>query len=109
MSIRSDIFDALSVSGLPGTHIAWPIGNAPDLPWFVYEVDSWGETYADNKNYHVAPTVTASLYEAEADPKVEQAFEDAVAAIGPYSTTETWLADENALVIQHTFTYLPKE
>ena len=37
------VFQTLKgMTGLPGTKLAWPLGNAPSLPWFVYYRDRKG-------------------------------------------------------------------
>lgn len=98
------VFSTLSgMTNLPGTKLAWPIGDVPSLPWFVYYRDRKGEVHADNDNYFLMPRYKAELYIKENDPELVDAFEEAVSTLGPYRHRETWLDSENCTM--HTFTF----
>jgi hypothetical protein len=92
---------------VPGTKDAWPVGNAPPLPWFVYRRAWGGEIYADNDNISLLPRYTAELYMAENDPEVLGRFEDAVSSLGTYSRRDSWLESQSCLMYTFRFTYLP--
>lgn len=99
------VYEALSASGIPGTKMAYPVGKTPALPFFVYMQESGGETFADNKNYETLTRYRAELYQKDNDPSVREAFESAVAAVGPFTTNEGWIASENCYMTAYSFTY----
>lgn len=99
------VFSTLTkATGLPGTKLAWPLGNAPNLPWFVYLLDKKGEVFADNDNYTIMPRYRAELYIRENDPELVALFESAVSTLGPYRHRESWLDSENCQMHSYTFT-----
>lgn len=108
MSQRETIFGAIRASGIDGTHLAWSVGKAPDLPWFVYETDR-DPFYADDDNYSEDVRVAVHLYERAQDEATEDAFyANLRRAFGPVSPgVDTWLADENCFVTTYRFTYHP--
>lgn len=91
------------LTGLPGTRRAWPFGQVPPLPWFVYYRDRKGEVHADNDNYFLIPRYKVELYTKENDPELVSIFMDAISTLGPYRHRETWLDSENCTM--HTFTF----
>lgn len=98
------VFQTLTgMTGLPGAKLAWALGEAPSLPWFVYYRDRKGELHADNDNYFILPRYKAELYIKENDPELVNAFEEAVSTLGPYRHREVWLDSENCTM--HTFTF----
>lgn len=109
MSTDEAVFAALSSSGLKGTKHAWPEGGpeggVPPLPWFTYDLEDDGLLAADDSNYNNLPTYRASLYEESTGGDAEEAFEDAVASLGPHSREEYWLASEGCWMVTYTFTY----
>ena len=105
MSCGSVVYSPLtSKTGLPGTKLAWPLGNAPSLPWFVYVREKGGEVFADNDNYHLLPRYRVELYLSEEDPELVKKFEKAVSMLGTYKHRESWLSDENCQMHSYTFT-----
>ena len=96
-------------SGLPGTELAWPYGEAPSLPWFVYMRSNDGETFAENDNYHSMPRYRAELYISENDADLVRTFANAVRRLGPYRHHEQWLDNENCQMHSYTFTLTRKE
>ena len=98
------VYEALAPSGVPGTRHAWAEGTKPPLPWFTYRLTNGGEVHADSRNYAALPRYRAELHLAEADPELEEAFRDAVAAIGPYSYGEEYDEEDAALVMTYDFT-----
>ena len=39
MGAHADVYAAVSSCGIPVTHVAWPVGKSPALPWAVYTVE----------------------------------------------------------------------
>jgi len=105
MRTDSAVFSALSASGIPGTKHAWPEGNAPDLPWFTYDLEDDGMLAADDANWQHMPVYRASLYQRASDRDTEDAFESALAGFGPFTREEYELEDEHALMTTYTFTF----
>lgn len=104
MTEEALVFSTLSgLTGLPGTKDAWPFGEVPSLPWFVYYRDKKGEFHADNDNYYLMPRYKAELYIRENDPELVTAFEEAVSTLGTYRHRDMWLESENCMM--HTFTF----
>lgn len=105
MTPDKEVYEALSASGIPGTKVAWQEGMAPPLPWFTYQRKRKGEVFAENSNYSALPRYEAELYIRENDTGVREAFEEAVASIGPYTAYETWIPTEQCLEVSYAFTY----
>lgn len=98
------VFSTLTgMTGLPGTKFAWPLGDVPPLPWFVYYRDKKGEFHADNDNYYLMPRYHAELYITENDPDLVASFEEAVSTLGSYRHRVVWNSSENCTM--HTFTF----
>lgn len=108
MTDDARVYTALSATGLKGTKIAWPLGNAPPLPWFTYQRSRGGEIHADNDNYIEFPRYVAELYIRENDPELVEEFGRAVRTIGPFSRREQWLTSENCMVYRFQFTLTPE-
>lgn len=101
------VYTTLKTSGLPGTKAAWPVGKAPELPWFVYKQDRGGEVFADNSNYEHMRRYTAELYMKDYDQEVVDRFEEALAVLSPYTSNESWIPSENCFMRSYEFTYHP--
>lgn len=109
MTDDARVFSTLhDVTGLPGTKLAWPLGEAPSLPWFVYSRERKGELYADNGKYFTMPRYRVELYTSENEPELLESFERAVELLGSDRFQETWIEGENCLIYSFTFT-LTKE
>jgi len=107
MTPDEEVFAALKASGLPGTKLAWQVGKAPPLPWFVYMRDKGGELFADDSNYERMVRFRAELYMKENDPATRAAFESAVSSVGPFSSVESWIPSESCYMVAYTFTHHP--
>lgn len=105
MTPNEEVYATLSATGLPGALSAWPIGQAPPLPWFVYYVQEGGEVFADDSNFTKLVRYRAELWTAQNDEEVRATFESAVSQIGPFTTNEGWVPSENAYMVAYTFTY----
>ena len=99
------VFETLSSSGIPGARTAYQKGKAPPLPWFVYLRERGGEVFADDSNHSKLQRYRAELYQREYDPDVQEAFEAAIASIGPYTSYDTWLPTEQCIETVYEFTY----
>lgn len=108
MTDDARVFTALKETGLKGTKSAWPLGNAPPLPWFTYQRTRGGDIYADNDNYIEFPHYAAELYIKENDPDLVRAFRRAVRTLGPCSQREEWLDSEGCYVYRFQFTLTPE-
>ena len=87
------------------TYRAWPVGNAPDLPFICYLATGTQNFDADNKTYHVIQDVAVELYTAKKDVTSEALVESKFAEIGlPWEKDETYLDDENCYEIIYTIT-----
>ena len=100
-----DVYQTLLLSGIPGTRMAYPEGEAPPLPWFVYMRRKGGEVIADDRNWSKMYRFRAELYMREYDPELVERFEDAIGSIGPYKADETWVPTERCLMVSYDFTY----
>lgn len=107
--MRSDdaVYATLLTSGLPGTKVGYPVGGAPPLPWFTYKRVKGGEFFGDNSNYALMQRYDIDLYQRDADDDVRDAFERAVAQVGPFKAVESWIPTENCWVTSYSVTYHP--
>lgn len=101
------VYSTLRETGLPGTRVGWPVGGAPPLPWFTYARAKKGEFFADDSNYAALRRYRIDLYQAEVDDNVRDVFEEHVARLGPFSSTETWVPVENCWQFSYTVTFDP--
>ena len=109
MSRHSDVFSALKATGIPGTHVAWPTGKAPALPWWTYRMRQSNSFHADDSNYTSTPRFRVELFEAAPDPEVEGKIAAAVESIGPYERYDDWSPDEKCFITAFEFTYAREE
>lgn len=99
------VYQTLLESGIPGTKVAYPEGNAPPLPWFVYLKRRGGDLFADNVNHAKLQRYRVELLQASNDPDVQARLEAAIAKIGPYTSYETWVPTERCVMTTYDFTY----
>lgn len=101
-----DVFAALKASGVPGTNWGYPVGMAPETPFFSYRNDGESLFFADDSIYHINSfNYVAELYQRERDVETWQTFDAAVRAIDPNASSETmWSEDERCLVTNYRFT-----
>ena len=95
---------AMSASGVPCAHMAFPAGSDKGLPFAVYIVGSSEDQYADNGNRrHISP-VHIELYTAPSDTGSAPAVEAALAAeFGAWSRDEElWVDDQNCVETVYT-------
>lgn len=99
------VFSTLLSSGIRGTRVGWPIGGAPPLPWFTYKHRRGGEFFADDSNFTKMRRYEVDLYEKEPNDTTHESFEEALATIGPYAETDSFITPENAWVTSYVLTY----
>lgn len=101
---REDVRKCIESAGIQCTHLCYPEGAAPELPWAVfYQEDEYGFD-ADDTRFAPAIDWCVELYQLEADDELEGALEEAITRdFGPYDKTEVWLDDENAVETTYTF------
>lgn len=111
MSVRREVYQALAATGLKGTETpGWPVGKAPPLPWFVYEVEPRSTHFADDGVWYAPPHVTVDLYSRDRDEELEAKVGAACDALGNLGMepTHTWLKTESCWVTTFDFTYRPE-
>ena len=95
---------------IPCTHLAWPTGKAPVLPWATFILDDSAGMYADNAKYATVNDWAVELLEESRDAGVESALEAALTeAFGPCEVTEAWVEDEQCVQVTYRFTEIEKE
>lgn len=99
------LYATLTATGIPGTRDAYPEGEAPSPPFFIYVVDSHGEVFADGSNYAELPRYRVILVERNADAEVEEKLLKAIQAVyGPVKVIEDWIAEERTRNVNYYFT-----
>lgn len=95
----SELFTVLDAV-LPGKVVyeAWPVGQAPPLPFICYMATSADNFGADNVVYHGATTIQIELYTEHKDRTTEASLESALTSAGLF-----WLRDEVYLSDEHCF------
>jgi len=84
---------------------AWPVGNAPQLPFICYFSTGSDNFGADNHVYHSATPVRIELYEETKSLTTEGALEAALDGAGIYwDRDETYLDDERCYFILYEVT-----
>ena len=103
------MFAALKATGVPSTHMAWPVNSAPPLPWAVFYLDDDLKLNADNRRWASRGTCVVELYQKAADPALEGKVESAInEAFGDYDKTETWVDSEDCLMTIYRFTVIER-
>lgn len=110
MSAKSVVYAALTATGIPGRQDAYPVGNAPAPPFFVYTVESPGGFVADGTIYASLPRFHVELFEKTSNPETEALVRDAITSLGcvPDETGE-WSESEVCHIQQYDFTYHYRE
>lgn len=105
MTAKSDVYAALTATGIPGRYEAFAVGKSPAPPFFVYTMDSHGEFMADDTNYFELPRFHVELYERVSDPETEDLILAACQTFGPVQRTSAWVESEQCHVEAFDFTY----
>ena len=91
-----EIKKLLETTGLPVAYRAFPVGNAPPLPFICYLFSSTNNFNADDVVYQVINRITIELYSKapEAENAVEAALKDLC-----WEKSEEYLDDEQCYEI----------
>lgn len=104
MTNGEKIAECLTALGLPGTAFAYPEGDAPAPPFFVYSVDNHGEIFADDDVWFAMPRFRVELLEKYGDADLESKVLKALrAAFGPVVTYEDWDETDHCKVVSYYF------
>lgn len=99
------VYAACKSAGIPGAHQAYPEGEAPKPPFFVYELDSGGEVFADDGNLCRFPRYRVELIERQADSTLESSLLIALKReFGAVRLYEDWSDSEHARIVSYYFT-----
>lgn len=90
--------EILRSTGLPVTYHAWPVGEAPPLPWICYRFTNTNNFAADNAVHQVINDYDVELYTAEKNPTAEAAVEAALVGLF-WNKTETYIESERCFQI----------
>ena len=88
----------LESTGLPVAYRAFPVGQAPDLPFICYLVEYSNNFDADNRVYHPINHISIELYTEFKNPDTEALVETALKDIC-WEKTEEYLDDERCFEI----------
>lgn len=94
---------------VPCTHMCWPKGGAPELPWAVYTDEPSGKG-ADNENWVVRHRWEVELYEKHVNSDLEEAlFETLCGIYGYVEPPETqWIESEGCARTLYRFSELER-
>lgn len=111
MSAKSEVYAALTATGIPGRQDAYPVGKAPAPPFFIFTVESTGGFVADGTIYASLPKFHVELFEKVSNAANEKLIRDAILALGSVpDETGTWSESEVCHIEQYDFTYhIPEE
>lgn len=88
----------LESTGLPVAYRAFPVGQAPDLPFICYLVEYSNNFDADNRVYYPINHITIELYTEFKSPESEALVETALQDVC-WEKTEEYLDDERCFEI----------
>ena len=104
------VYATVTACGIPGTLEAYPVGEVPALPWFVYLLDDGGEFPADDTDYAGIPRFRVELYEETRDADLESSIATAIRdAYGPVRIMPEYIPDEDCRMVAYEFAFTPKE
>lgn len=98
----TELTEILETAGLPFTYYSYPIGAAPELPYFVYYLPSMTPEAADDHVHAPVYTVNVELYTKEKDFETEAQIEQALSVFS-YEKAETYIDDEEMYMVAYTF------
>ena len=88
----------LETAGLPVAYRAFPVGNAPPLPFVCYLFSSTNNFNADDAVYQVINRISIELYTESKDLEAENAVEAALKGLC-WEKSEEYLDDEQCYEI----------
>lgn len=104
------VYQTILSCGIPGTLEAYPVGQVPELPWFVYLLDDDGGFPADDIDFAEVPRFRVELYETSRDADLESSIADTIrATYGPVRIMPEYIPDENVRMVAYEFAFTPKE
>ncbi len=96
------LYAAMAALGIPGTRLAYPEGQAPSPPFFVYEMDEPGLLFADNAPCAAIPRYRVQLLERYGDPELQKRVFEALAdEFGAVSYSEDWSESEHCSITSY--------
>ena len=93
-----EIKKLLETTGLPVAYRAFPVGNAPPLPFVCYLFSSTNNFNADDVRFTRLSTASPLLYTESKDPEAENAVETALKDLC-WEKSEEYLDDEQCYEI----------
>lgn len=106
MSAKSEVYAALTATGIPGRQDAYPVGKSPAPPFFVYTVESAGGFIADGTVYAALPRFHVELFEKVSNSDTEALVREAILSLGCVpDETGIWSESEVCHIEQFDFTY----
>ena len=90
----------LDTTGLPVTYRAWPIDEAPPMPYICYLVAFSNDFGADNVVYWPIDHLQIELYTELKDPESEGKVETALSSLY-WEKTETYIDEEKCYQIMY--------
>ena len=96
----SEIKTMLGTTGLPVTYRAWPIDEAPPMPYIFYLVAFSNNFGADNVVYWTINHLQIELYTKLKDPESEGKVESALSSLY-WEKTETYIDEEKCYQIMY--------
>lgn len=91
---RKEIYDAIAAAGLPVAYYAFPEGSVPPLPFIVYYYPNSNNFGADNAVYQKIEALNVELYTEHKDFNTEATVEAALASLGFWQKSETFITSE---------------
>lgn len=88
----------LESAGYPVVYYAWPVGNAPDLPYICFLTDRTNNFAADNGVFYPVSHWQIELYTRWKDPEAEGKVEKALSSLF-WDKTEIYLDTERCFQI----------
>lgn len=88
----------LATTGLPVAYRAFPVGQAPPLPFICYLFSNTNNFDADDRVYRVINRITIELYTEAKEPATEALVETALDGLC-WEKSEEYLDDEHCYEI----------
>lgn len=90
-----DVYDGLSLSGLPVTYYQWQKGSAPAPPYLIYYYPNRDDFRADDANYVRVESLNVELYTDNKDFGLETLVEAIFDGMGlVYDKEEQYIEQE---------------
>lgn len=96
---RAEIAEVISGTGLPFAYSAFPVNEAPTLPYITYYYPRANDVKADNSNYCKVDDLVIELYTENKDFATEELVESALPF--PYSKEVNYIDSEKMYQITY--------